>query len=719
MFFFACVVPLPLFLDKMFNRRLIIFFLVLSIFFAVILVRLLDLQVNAHQKYLDAAQQLLLRPPVLLPAVRSQIFDRNGKSLAVNEPTFNIGIYYGAIARDKKKYINTIARARARANGIKLKRKDPTPPEYLQQVKSQIDKMWDDLPRLLNQPPKPIKDRREKAINRINHIRSRVRSALQERLREAPDNWLESAQSQSIHRQIRDLVLREEYSFIPIAFNLTNDTARRIQSDLGSPEWLTLIPATRRLYPKGYVAAQLIGSIGQVTWDDLEELKMGPAKDHLDDPLRRYTDQADIIGRTGLEKGYDWSILRGQRGLQQKDRNGNLVPGGNLAPIAGQDLHLTIDIDLQADLEQALAQGSADSPAAAVAIDIATGQILALASTPLLERDDSKPPFSVKGDHPWMNRCVEAIYPPGSTVKPVVILAGLSPRYRGSDAEPAPPEITPETIFHCPPTGPNPFSKPSCGGHAHGSIGPDSAITKSCNVYCATVAELLRWDLLVGFTNFGLARPTNLHLPREHPGSIPGGSQTTGGPLRQLLAAELRQMAIGQGKIAVTPLQVANTMATIARGGVYVPPSLTAQQARDASSIDLQINPKHIKLVINAMEAVVHQSEGTAYRVSQLHKTGLRIAGKTGTAEYDKNVKDDWRCWFVGFAPANDPQIAFAVLVEHGKSGAAVAGPLAAELLQLCIDHGYIKTAPLAEFSLGASPPERPNNHLGDKHEQF
>ena len=103
MFFFACVVPLPLFLDKMFNRRLIIFFLVLSIFFAVILVRLLDLQVNAHQKYLDAAQQLLLRPPVLLPAVRGQIFDRNGKSLAVNEPTFNIGIYYGAIARDKKK----------------------------------------------------------------------------------------------------------------------------------------------------------------------------------------------------------------------------------------------------------------------------------------------------------------------------------------------------------------------------------------------------------------------------------------------------------------------------------------------------------------------------------------------------------------------------------------------------------------------------------------
>ena len=176
--------------------------------------------------------------------------------------------------------------------------------------------------------------------------------------------------------------------------------------------------------------------------------------------------------------------------------------------------------------------------------------------------------------------------------------------------------------------------------------------------------------------------------------------------MRRLLAAELRQMAIGQGKIAVTPLQVANMMATIARRGVYVPPSLTAEQAHDAGSIDLEVNPEHIKLVIDAMEAVVHESGGTAYRVRELRETGLRIAGKTGTAEYDQNITDDWRCWFAGFAPVDDPQIAFAVVIEHGDSGAKIAGPRAAELLHLCIEHGYIKTASLAEISLrSASPP--------------
>ncbi len=717
----------------MFNRRLIIFFLILSIFFVVIFARLIALQVYAHQDYLDDAQQLLLRPPVLLPSVRGQIFDRNGKLLAANEPCFNIGIHYGAISLDEK-YVDTLARARARANGIKLKRRDPTPPEYLQQVKSQIDKMWDDLPSLIPLPaeltekanliedPERIKelieelinDRRQQTIRRIERMRSTSVSIYETRLQKAQDNWLESAQSQSIRRQIDSLVLREELSFIPVAFYLPNDTARRIQNDLGCPEWLTLIPTTRRIYPRGYVAAQLIGSIGQVNKDDLEALAKGPAEAHLNDPRRRYAPEGDIIGRSGVERGYDWSVLRGSRGLQQKDRLGNLVPGSNLPPEKGRDLHLTIDIDLQADLEKAMAKPSPDSPdspaapAAAVVIDIATGQVLALASTPLLGRADSKPPFHVKGDYPWMNRCVEAIYPPGSIVKPAVILAGLSPRLRSADTEPEPPVITPRTVYHCP-TDQDGFAQPSCGNHPHGSVDPYDAIKRSCNVCCATVAELLSWDLVAWFVNIGLTRPTNLHLPREHPGMIPGGIQSHGGPLRRLLAAELRQMAIGQGKIAVTPLQVANMMATIARRGVYVPPSLTVDQAQDAGSIDLEVNPEHIKLVIDAMEAVVHESGGTAYRISELHDTdlgGLRIAGKTGTAEYNRNITDDWRCWFAGFAPVDKPQIAFAVVIEHGDSGAKVAGPRAAELLQLCIDHGYIKTVSSADLSLrSASPP--------------
>ena len=700
----------------MFNRRLIIFFLILTIFFAIILVRLVDLQVYAHEKYLEDVQQLLLRPAVLLPSVRGQIFDRNGQPLAANEPCFNLGIHYGAVALDEK-YIKRLAKSRARAFLGRTPKKDEYLP-YISRIKNEIEDMWLNLPTRLNQPEKLIHGRRQSAKERINRIRSKVKSTLQDRLPKA-DNWLETAQSESSRERINSLVLREEYSFIPIAFYLPNDTARRIQSDLGSPEWITLIPTARRVYPKGYVAAQIIGTIGSVTKENLDSFADTPAKSYRQDSLRGYAPEGDIIGRTGVEKGYDWSTLRGSRGLQQKDSDGNLVLGENLAPIAGQDLHLTIDIELQADLEKALAEGSKDSPAAAVVIDIATGEVLAMASTPLLGRADSIPPFSVKGDYPWMNRCVEAIYPPGSTVKPAVILAGLSPRFRGSDFQSAPPVINPNTVYDCPTRGPGRFLKPRCRGHNHGSIRPDSAITESCNVYCATVAERLSWDLLVAFTNVGLARPTNLHLPHENPGMIPGGTQSTGGPLRKLSAAELRQMGIGQGLIAVTPLQVANMMATIARGGVYVPPSLTGEQSKNAGSIDLEADPEHIKLVIDAMEAVVHQSGGTAYKISELRETGLRIAGKTGTAEYNQYIKDDWRCWFAGFAPVGDPQIAFAVVVEHGDSGAKVAGPRAAELLKLCIKHGYIKTASTAELSLESSSPGRPNNHLGEKHEPF
>ena len=688
----------------MFNRRLIVVFLILAAIFAAIFVRLLTLQVFAHQDYIADAEQLMLRPPVLLPCVRGEIFDRKGKSLATNEPCFNIGIHYAAIRRSgNEEYINALARARARAHGIKLKRKDPTPPFYLQQVTSQIQDMWQSLPVLLDQPVKIINDQRDKTIRTIERWRTTRKRKLQKRLRRVQDNWLESASSQAIKNQISSLFLREENSFIPIAFGLDNHIARNIQTHLGCPEWLTLIPATRRVYPHGYVAAQIIGSIGLVSKDDLDDLEKGPAKAHLDDPRRTYAPQGDIIGRTGIERGYDWISLRGSRGLQQKDRLGNIVPGSDLPPEKGQDLHLTIDIDLQADLEQALAKGSPKSPAAAVVIDIPTGHILALASTPLLPRGNAKPPTFVVGDLPWMNRCVEAIYPPGSSVKPAVILAGLSLPVRDRRTGTLePPPITSQTTHSCPTVGQSRFIKPSCKNHPHGSVDPRDAIKRSCNVYCATVAELLSWDLVVWFTNMGLARPTNLLLPRENPGTIPGGFQSTGGPLGKLPAFEARQIAIGQGKLAVTPLQVANMMATIARRGVYFPPRIADQQPT-ATPIDLDCDPANIDLVIEAMEAVVHESGGTAYRIRELRDTGLRIAAKTGTAQYSIAVDNDWRCWFAGFAPADNPQIAFAVLVENGKSGAAVAGPRAAELLQLCIDRGYIKTSSTDQLSLQSS----------------
>jgi len=143
-------------------------------------------------------------------------------------------------------------------------------------------------------------------------------------------------------------------------------------------------------------------------------------------------------------------------------------------------------------------------------------------------------------------------------------------------------------------------------------------------------------------------------------------------------------------------------MATFARRGVYIPPSLNIKQNQSDKPTHLNFDPRAMDLVLRAMDAVVNESGGTAHGVSGLHSLGFRVAGKTGTAEYQPGL-NDWRCWFSGFAPADNPQIAFAVVIEHGGTGATVAGPVAADLLRECIKHGYIKTSSPTDLSVQSS----------------
>ena len=696
----------------MFNRRLTIFFLFVVLIFAVIIVRLVGLQVLAHQEYLSKVEDVMLRPPVLLPSIRGEIFDRHGHLLARNIPCFSLGIHYGAISLDEA-YLDRLARSRALRRLARRPKKEELK-LYVQQIRQEIEQMWqEDLPGLLCPPVQTIekhselldnccqmlKDRRQEIVEKVTLIRGRVKTSLRKRKDQLQDNWLGTAQAEAISQQITSLVLREELSFFPIVSDLENNIARHIQDRLGSPEWLTLIPATRRVYPYGYVAAQTIGSVGTVLWDHplyLEHHIYNPDDPQNRDPLRGYAPQGDIMGHSGTELGYDWQILRGTRGLQQKDRSGNLVSSASVEPQKGKDLHLTIDIELQYDLEKIM---PTDSPAAAVVIHVPTAQVLALVSTPLLHRNGSNSiteqrqspdPELFLGPNPWMNRAVEAGYQPGSTVKPVVILAGLSE----NDPDTGLRVISPQTIFHCPT---NKFLIPKCHSY-HGSVDPYDAIRRSCNVYCANVAVDLGASLPIWYSNFGLVRWTPLSLPRENPGVLPGFLSNRPGVLPRLLADLARQLGIGQGTLAVSPLQVANMMATFARRGFYVPPTLNLAQDRSNQAVQLDFDPRAMDLVLRAMRAVVHEG-GTAGGVSGLRSLGFRIAAKTGTAEYQPDL-EDYRCWFSGFAPADDPQLAFSVVIEHGKTGADAAGPVAAELLRLCAEHGYIKTASSADLSL-------------------
>ena len=679
----------------MFNRRVVIFFLILLIAFGVVSARLIQLQVFAHQEYLQRVEYVMIHPAVLLPSIRGEIFDRHGKLLASNIPCFDLAVHYGAMTYDPS-YLERVATSRAR---YRLDRK-PTDDEletYVQQVRVEIDDTWRKLATLDWHPGQAdsdfksradlLEDRRHKIIRNVQEIRKNVKTSLHQRKEDIEDDWLGAIQAKAIDRRIALLVLREEVSFLPIVFDLANDTARHIQGVLDSPEWITLIPTTRREYPYGHVAAQTIGSVGLILWDDplyLAHRVRHPTDRSKNDPDRGYAPAGDVMGHGGVEFGYEWQTLRGQRGIQQKDRLGNLVSGGNRAPQAGADLHLTIDIVLQADIEMVM---PTDSPGAAVVLDIGTGEVLALVSTPLFARGDSAAPQLIDkyaNDKPWMNRAVEARYPPGSTVKPVVILAGLSER--NSDTKL--PLITKQTFFQCPT---NEFEIPKC--YHHGSVNARDAIRRSCNIYCAKVAatEKLRLFLPIWFSNFGLARRTPLSLPRENAGTMPGLASENAMVLSRLDVVRARGLAIGQDKLTVTPLHVANMMATLARRGVYLSPSLNLAQEHLREPVSVGLNPDAIDLVLDAMQAVVHEPGGTAHEVPQLRRLGFRVAGKTGTAQYGPTDLQDWRCWFSGFAPADDPQIAFAVVIEHGKTGGSVAGPVAAELLRLCVEHGYIQ----------------------------
>ena len=670
---------------SMFNRRLIISFLIILGLFVTILIRLVRLQAFDYPEHRSQVEELLVRSPVLLPSIRGRILDRNGKLLADNVPCFDIGIHYGAISMDEK-YIQRLASNRARAELG----------EYEQKVRSHIQQTWLRLPKLLELPPEVIRQRRSQITNKIRRFRADAKARLRERQQRLRDSWLQDAQAQAISQRIASLVLREELAFMPIAFGVENDEARHIQTEFLSPEWLALIPTTRRVYPYRYVAAQTIGSVGTVQADDklYRQHRLDSAEGQPADPFRGYAPEGDTIGRNGVELGYEWQILRGTRGLRQEDRNGNLIPGGNVRPKPGADLHLTIDIELQQEMELAM---PSESAGAAVVIDIKTSQVLALVSTPLLPRSDSelpevawpnhRPPF-IDGTNPWMNRAVEARYPPGSTVKPLVILAAMS-EIDGSTNSTL---IKPNTIHYCD-FGHSPA--PSCGNHAHGQVDPRDAIKRSCNVFCAATGKLLSTSLLIWFSDFGLARHTPLNLPRENDGTLPGVASHRFGVLRRLPDSEARQIAIGQGKLTVTPLHVANMMATIARRGLYKSPRLTAQQKNLPDPVQLICDPQAMDLVLDAMNAVVNEPGGTAYSIPELRALGFTVAGKTGTAQYRPGL-EDWRCWFAGFAPARDPQIAFAVVIEHGESGARVAGPVAARLLKLCEKHGYINPSALA-----------------------
>ena len=421
-------------------------------------------------------------------------------------------------------------------------------------------------------------------------------------------------------------------------------------------------------------AAHVLGSVGEVNQNDIDR--------------DSYYTRGDYSGRDGLERTYEQQ-LRGEKGVEilMRDARGRIqgsYQDGELdkAAKAGTDLYTTLDIQLQL-LAEELLEGKIGS---AVAIEPSTGEILALVSNPswnpkeLVGKERSKNYNTLLKDptKPLMNRATQATYPPGSTFKTIQALVCLE---QGA--------ITPNTLYPC--SGPG--SSPIKCTHHHGSpVALDHAIEQSCNPYfwCA-FRDLLqkdgygdnnedfrhRYELWrEAVLQFGLGQKfTDTDLSEQASGSIPSTrlfDKYYG--KKGWKAITIRSLSIGQGEILATPLQLANQAAAIANEGYFITPHLNKNDSMLTHIHRLDIHKKHFEEVKAGMQRVMVYGTGRHYAIDSLH-----MAGKTGTAQ---NPHGRDHAIFIGFAPADNPKIAVAVVVENAGFGATWACPVASMMME-------------------------------------
>ena len=449
----------------------------------------------------------------------------------------------------------------------------------------------------------------------------------------------------------------------------------------------------QRTYPNGPLAAHLIGMLGEVRPEQLEN-EAGPFASYR---------AGDVIGQSGVEASLE-SQLRGHAGGRNVlvDVAGREVEVlDRIEPSAGGRVTLALDLDLQRAAEQGLlatAQPGDPVAGAVVALDPRNGDLLAMVSMPAFDPNafsgtvDPVTWHALTHDpeRPLQNRALAGQYPPGSTWKPIVAAAALQEHVR-----------TPSTTVFCP--GSFAFGNRSyrCWRkEGHGTVDLHRAIMQSCDVYFYRTGLELGIDRLAHYASgFGLGQRTGIALDGEKSGVVPSSDWKLRRFGEPWMAGETVSASIGQGYDLVTPLQLAVAYAAIANGGDVVRPRVVLevedpsgakipQQTEVASHAP--VDPEHLARVRDGLRAVVEAPSGTGHHAQV---RGLAVAGKTGTAqvvklEHTEGLKGKaipWKyrdhAWFVSFAPVDDPQIVVAVLVEHGGHGGSAAAPVAQQVL--------------------------------------
>ena len=463
------------------------------------------------------------------------------------------------------------------------------------------------------------------------------------------------------------------YQPIPIKEDITADEVAFIASHKNELPELETIEEARRLYPRDGFAAHLIGYVGEVSDED------------LNNPRYAADQPGDVVGKAGVEETYD-ELLRGQDGSRDVivDSHGREVGYfGTQHAVPGQDLKLTIDIDIQRAAEVALGP----SPGAVVVMDPRNGDILALVSHPAYDPND----FAVKiksadwnrlitdPAHPMMNKAIQDQLAPGSTFKIIMSAAGLQ-------------EGVAQNMHVMCAGGADFYGRFfKCDKH-HGMLSINEAIPMSCDTYFYTLAQRLGIDTIAKYaTSFGLSQKTGIDLPNEMSGIMPSTQWEMKTYHQKYYAGNTISVGIGQGETQVTPIQLLRALSGIASDGHFVRPRVidpgqlpagfgqaVADSFPGSGDKTVAMNEDTWMTVTDGMAAAT--TPGLYHTAEAAHMEGVDFAGKTGTAQvvgggdtHNKGGSKTPNAWFVGMIPRRNPEIAMVVLQEHGDWGSGSA----------------------------------------------
>jgi penicillin-binding protein 2 len=480
---------------------------------------------------------------------------------------------------------------------------------------------------------------------------------------------------------------QKRFTSIPLLISMSNEEVAKFAVVRPYFPGVDIHARLVRHYPYNELASHIIGYVGRINEAELKTL-----------PIAEYRG-SNHVGKIGIEGFYE-TELHGKAGYAEIETNVqaraiNIL--NEMDPDPGANLHLTLDIDLQKTAYDALEIFNG----AVVAIEIKTGGVLVFASRPGFDPN----PFVVgitnsayqslqsSDNQPLYNRALRGLYPPGSAIKPFIGLAGLEYNV-----------ISFQHRLFCPgyyqlPNASHRYRDWKKGGH--GAVNLNEAITQSCDVYFYTLASMLGIDRMHSFLQqFGFGEKSGIDLVGEKSGLLPSREWKRDQRNQSWYPGETVITGIGQGFLQVSPLQLARATATLANKGNVVTPFLVDKIVSMGSTTPgpethgetIPLKPNNVNNIIQGMVNVVHSARGTAKGINK--DINYQIAGKTGTAQIF-NIKQDAKyneneiefklrdhALFISFAPADDPKIAVAVIVENGGHGGSVAAPIAGKVIK-------------------------------------